>query len=245
MAAVTVVAGTHSHGQGHETVYAQMVSEWLGVDFASVRMIQGDTDAVGFGRGTYGSRSMTVGGSALKQCRRRPDREGEEDGRACARSFSRRHPVRRRQVHRGRHRQVDRARRPRQAQLRARRLAVRARRRARGGRHLHAARSNFANGCHICEVEVDPETGQVEIVHYIGVDDSGVIINPLLFEGQIHGGLAMGLGQALHGACRIRHDLGPDPCRARSSTIACHAPTTCRRSTCTTCPTAAVATRSA
>ena len=65
-ATVTIVAGTHSHGQGHETVYAQMVSEWLGVDFATVRMIQGDTDQVGFGRGTYGSRSMTVGGSALK-----------------------------------------------------------------------------------------------------------------------------------------------------------------------------------
>src|SRR6202040_1628168 len=63
---LTIVAGTHSHGQGHETVYAQMVSEWLGVDFTTVRMIQGDTDQVGFGRGTYGSRSMTIGGSALK-----------------------------------------------------------------------------------------------------------------------------------------------------------------------------------
>src|SRR4029079_12936640 len=61
---VTVVSGTHSHGQGHETVYAQMISEWLGVDFHTVRMIQGDTDAVGYGRGTYGSRSMTIGGAA-------------------------------------------------------------------------------------------------------------------------------------------------------------------------------------
>ena len=59
------------------------------------------------------------------------------------------------------------------------------------------ARTNFANGCHICEVEVDPDTGQVEIVRYMGVDDSGLIINPLLFEGQIHGGLAMGLAPAL------------------------------------------------
>jgi len=58
-------------------------------------------------------------------------------------------------------------------------------------------RSNFANGCHICEVEVDPDTGGVKIARYIGVDDSGIIINPLLFEGQIHGGLAMGIGQAL------------------------------------------------
>jgi carbon-monoxide dehydrogenase large subunit len=58
-------------------------------------------------------------------------------------------------------------------------------------------RSNFANGCHVCEVEVDPDTGEVRIDRYIGVDDSGVIVNPLLFEGQIHGGLAMGIGQAL------------------------------------------------
>jgi carbon-monoxide dehydrogenase large subunit len=58
-------------------------------------------------------------------------------------------------------------------------------------------RSNFANGCHVCEVEVDPDTGDVKILRYVGVDDSGVIINPLLFEGQIHGGLAMGIGQAL------------------------------------------------
>src|SRR5262249_29439182 len=65
-ATVTIVAGTHSHGQGHETVYAQMVADWLGVEFSGIRMIQGDTDQVGFGRGTYGSRSMTIGGSALK-----------------------------------------------------------------------------------------------------------------------------------------------------------------------------------
>jgi len=58
-------------------------------------------------------------------------------------------------------------------------------------------RSNFANGCHVCEVEVDPETGAVTLDRYLGVDDSGVIINPLLFEGQIHGGIAMGIGQAL------------------------------------------------
>ena len=64
---VTIIAGTHSHGQGHATVYAQMVREWLGVPFETIRFMQGDTDAVPIGRGTYGSRSMQVGGNALKK----------------------------------------------------------------------------------------------------------------------------------------------------------------------------------
>ena len=63
---VTVVAGTHSHGQGHATTYAQLVSDWLGVPFENVRLVQGDTDAVSFGRGTYASRSAMLGGSALR-----------------------------------------------------------------------------------------------------------------------------------------------------------------------------------
>ena len=106
-------------------------------------------------------------------------------------------------------------------------------------------RSNFANGCHICEVEVDPDTGAVEIVRYIGVDDFGIIINPLLFEGQIHGGLAMGIGQALLEHVAFDDDIGADSCPARSWTIACRRPSTSRRSRCTTCPTAAATIRSA
>jgi carbon-monoxide dehydrogenase large subunit len=196
--AVTVVAGTHSHGQGHETVYAQMVSEWLGVDFASVRMIQGDTDAVSFGRGTYGSRSMTVGGSALRNAADNLIEKAKTmaahvleasaadiqfaDGKLTVVGTDKSIAL------------VDLARRsfapigwPSELGVGLEAVGT-----------FTPARSNFANGCHICEVEVDPETGQVEIVKYMGVDDSGIIINPLLFEGQIHGGLAMGLGQALH-----------------------------------------------
>src|SRR6202023_443597 len=105
---------------------AQMATEWLGVPFGTIRIVQGDTDVVGFGRGTYGSRRMAVG----------------------------------------------------------------------GGRRANTA-PNFPNGCHVCEVEIDTETGKVEIARFTAVDDSGVIINPLLFEGQIHGGIAMGIGQAL------------------------------------------------
>src|SRR5215468_1760294 len=194
---VTIVAGTHSHGQVHETVYAQMVSEWLGVDFASVRMIQGDTDAVGFGRGTYGSRSMTIGGSALRNAADNLIEKSRTmaahvleasaadiqfaDGKLTVVGTDKSIPL---------------------IELATRSFAP-VGWPAELGVGLEAVgtftptRSNFANGCHICEVEVDPDTGQVEIMSYIGVDDSGVIINPLLFEGQIHGGLAMGIGQAL------------------------------------------------
>ena len=75
-----ILAGTHSHGQGHQTVYAQMVHEWLGVPIESISFIQGDTNEVAVGRGTYGSRSMHVGGNALKKRRRRHHREGQADG---------------------------------------------------------------------------------------------------------------------------------------------------------------------
>jgi aerobic carbon-monoxide dehydrogenase large subunit len=195
--AVTVVAGTHSHGQGHETVYAQMVAEWLGVDFHSVRMIQGDTEAVSFGRGTYGSRSMSIGGSALRNAADNLIEKAKKmAGHVLEAAASDIHFADGTFTVAGTDKSIA--------------LVDLARRSfapvgwpAELGVGLEAvgtftpARSNFANGCHICEVEVDPDTGHVEIASYIGVDDSGLIINPLLFEGQIHGGLAMGIGQAL------------------------------------------------
>ena len=194
---VTVVAGTHSHGQGHETVYAQMISEWLGVDFHSVRMIQGDTDAVGFGRGTYGSRSMTIGGSALKNAAdvlvEKAKKMAGHVLEASAGDI---------QFADGKFTVVGTDKSIGLVEL-ARKTYAPMGWPAEFGVGLEAVgtftptRSNFANGCHICEVEVDPDTGDVKIVRYVGVDDSGVIINPLLFEGQIHGGLAMGIGQAL------------------------------------------------
>ena len=196
-ATVTVVAGTHSHGQGHETVYAQMVSEWLGVDFATVRMIQGDTDQVGFGRGTYGSRSMTIGGSALKNAAdvliEKAKKMAAHLLEAAAGDIT---------FAEGKFTVVGTDKTIRLVDLVKRTFAP-VGWPAEFGVGLEAVgtfsptRPNFANGCHICEVEVDPETGRVELVRYVAVDDSGIIINPLLFEGQIHGGLAMGIGQAL------------------------------------------------
>jgi aerobic carbon-monoxide dehydrogenase large subunit len=194
---VTVVAGTHSHGQGHETVYAQMITEWLGVDFNSVRMIQGDTDQVAFGRGTYGSRSMTIGGSALKNAADvLIEKAKKMAGHVLEASAS---DI---QFGEGKFTVVGTDKSITLVDL-AKKSYAPVGWPAEFGVGLEAVgtftptRSNFANGFHICEVEVDPDTGDVKIDRYVGVDDSGVIINPLLFEGQIHGGLAMGIGQAL------------------------------------------------
>jgi aerobic carbon-monoxide dehydrogenase large subunit len=194
---VTVLAGTHSHGQGHETVYAQMVSQWLGVPFETIRVVQGDTDVVGFGRGTYGSRSMAIGGSALKSAadliiekaramaahllEAAPVDLGFDDGKFTVTGTDRTIGL------------VDVARRSYAPVGWPGAFGIGLE--AVGG--FSPTAPNFPNGCHVCEVEIDPETGQVEIARFTAVGDSGVIINPLLFEGQIHGGIAMGIGQAL------------------------------------------------
>jgi carbon-monoxide dehydrogenase large subunit len=207
-AGVTIVSGTHSHGQGHETAYAQMVAEWLGVDFSTIRMIQGDTDQVGFGRGTYGSRSMTIGGSALKNAADVLIEKGKKmaahvlEAAASDIAFAD-----------GKFSVVGTDKTIRLVDL-AKRSFAPVGWPAEFGVGLEAVgtftpeRPNFANGCHICEVEVDPETGGVELVRYTAVDDSGIIINPLLFEGQIHGGLAMGIGQALLEKVEFDRDSG-------------------------------------
>ena len=194
---VTIGAGTHSHGQGHQTVYAQMASEWLGVDFDSIRLVQGDTDHVAYGRGTYGSRSVTIGGAALKD--------------AADRLIARARPM---AAHLMEAAEAD-------IEFSEGRFTVAGTDRSIGivdiarasfmpmnwpeefGIGLEATGSftptngNYPNGCHVCEVEVDPETGRVALERYAAVNDSGLIVNPLLFEGQIHGGLAQGIGQVL------------------------------------------------
>jgi len=194
---LTILAGTHSHGQGHATVYAQMVSEWLGVPFEDVRFVQGDTDAVPIGRGSYGSRSMHVGGNALKKAadniieKAKPmaammleaaagDIEFKDGSfhivgtdRAIAltnvaKSFYRPAML------------------PPQFDVGLEASGT-----------FAAEPPNYPNGCHVCEVEVDPETGVVTLARYAAVDDVGKVMNALLCEGQIHGGVAQGAGQAL------------------------------------------------
>jgi aerobic carbon-monoxide dehydrogenase large subunit len=194
---LTILAGTHSHGQGHQTVYAQMVTEWLGVPFENVRFVQGDTDAVPIGRGSYGSRSMHVGGNALKKAadniveKAKPMAAMMMEAAAGDIEFKD-----------GSFRIVgtDRAMKltdVAKAFYRPAMLPPQFDVGLEASGTFAAEPPNYPNGCHVCEVEVDPETGFVTLARYAAVDDVGKIMNHLLCEGQIHGGVAQGVGQAL------------------------------------------------
>ena len=194
---LTILAGTHSHGQGHATVYAQMVTEWLGVPFENIRFVQGDTDAVPIGRGSYGSRSMHVGGNALKRAadsiveKAKPMAAMIMEAAAGDIEFKD-----------GTFRIVgtDRAMAltdVAKAFYRPAMLPPQFDVGLEASGTFAAEPPNYPNGCHLCEVEIDPETGAVTLVRYAAVDDVGKIMNKLLCEGQIHGGVAQGVGQAL------------------------------------------------
>ena len=195
--ALSVIAGTHSHGQGHQTVYAQMVHEWLGVPIENIRFVQGDTDAVPMGRGTYGSRSMHVGGNALKRAadaiieKAKPmaaimmeAAAGDiefKDGSFHIVGTDRSLPLTA----------------VAQSLFRPMFLPPQFDVGLEASGTFAAEPSNYPNGCHICEVEIDPETGMVALVRYASVGDVGKVMNRLLCEGQVHGGVAQGVGQAL------------------------------------------------
>ena len=194
---LTILAGTHSHGQGHETVYAQMAAEWLGVPFGNIRFVQGDTDAVPFGRGTYGSRSMQVGGNALKKAadniieKAKPMAAMMLEAAAGDLEFKD-----------GSFRIVgtDRAlplTNVAKAFYRPAMLPPQFDVGLEASGTFAAEPPNYPNGCHVCEVEIDPQTGTVTLARYAAVDDVGKVMNRLLCEGQIHGGVAQGTGQAL------------------------------------------------
>jgi carbon-monoxide dehydrogenase large subunit len=189
---VDLYVGTQSNGQGHETVYAQFLTDRLGVPFERIRVIQGDTDRIPMGGGTGGSRSVTMQGSSIwgaadEWIERAKAFAGEELEVAAADvEFSD-----------GAFRVAgtDRA-------LPAMALAEAARRKDRTDlltemRENTVPDRSYPNGCHIAEVEVDPETGGAAVVKYMVVDDFGVLMNPTLAEGQVHGGVAQGIGQAI------------------------------------------------
>ncbi len=195
--ALTIIAGTHSHGQGHHTVYTQMASEWLGVPFESIRFVQGDTGQVLFGRGTKGSRSMHVGGNALRRAadaiieKAKPMAAMMMEAAAGDIEFKggsfrivgtdRALPLT--EVAKAFYRPVFL---PPQFDLGLEASGT-----------FAAEPPSYPNGCHVCEVEIDPQTGVVTLARYAAVDDVGKVLNPLLCEGQIHGGVAQGVGQAL------------------------------------------------
>ena len=194
---VTVYAGTTNHGQGHHTLYTQMVAEMLGASPDEIQVIEGDTGRVESGFGTGGSRVSALGGSAAylaalniiakgKSIAGHVLEAAESDiefsnglftisGTDKTLSFKEIARLSQKQDH-----LPD-----------GMKTGLRA-----AGRH-EAKLANYPNGCHVSEVEIDPTTGQLEIVKYTVVDDCGEVINPLLLKGQIHGGIAQGAGQIL------------------------------------------------
>jgi len=194
---VTVFTGSHSHGQGHETTFAQVVSDKLGIPFENVEVVHGDTGRVEFGLGTYGSRSLAVGGSAIVKATDKVIAKGK---RIAAHMLD-----------------AD----PANVDFAEGTFAVRtSNQKLTFGEVAFAAyvpsnyptdeepglsekafydpkNFTFPAGTHVAEVEVDPETGVIEVVSFVAVDDFGHVINPMIVEGQVHGGIAQGIGQAL------------------------------------------------
>lgn len=196
---VTAYLGTHNHGQGHATTFAQILAARLGVEFSRIRIVEGDTAAVPVGTGTFGSRSLAVGGSALA---RAIDKVVEKGKRIAAHLLE----VSREDLEfaggsfrvSGTDRQVSFAEVAKAAYVPHAYPAEVLEPGLEESAFYDPANFAFSNGAHACEVEVDPETGVVEVLGYWAVDDVGTVINPLIVEGQVHGGLAQGLGQALH-----------------------------------------------
>ncbi len=195
-----VVIGTLSAGQGHETSFAQLVVEWLGVELDQVRVLTGDTDVAGVGGGSHSGRSMRLGAVVMAKA---ADQIVDRGRRIAAWlleaadadiDFSRR-----RFVVKGTDRCVD--------LFDVAAAALRTdtpemlRGPLRGTCDETMSVPSFPYGCAVCEVEVDPETGIVEIVRYTSVDDVGRAVNPLILHGQTHGGIAAGVGQALWELC--------------------------------------------
>ena len=195
--AATVLIGSQSTGQGHETAFAQIVAGYLGLSLSCVRVMQGDSDLVPHGSGTSGSRSLAFGGNAV----RRVAAEAAEKGRAVAAALleARREDVR---FEDGRYRiaGTDRALGFAEVVRASFDPALRPEAEDLGldcALHYMGQAVTFANGCHVCEVEIERATGRVRIVGYTAVDDIGRVLNPLLAEGQNHGAIAQGIGQAL------------------------------------------------
>jgi carbon-monoxide dehydrogenase large subunit len=204
---IEVVIGTLSAGQGHETSFAQLIAEWFGVELDRVRLVTGDTDLVPIGGGSHSGRSMRLGGVVMAKA---SDRVVEKGRRLAAWlleaaeadiEFSRR-----RFGVKGTDRSVD------LFEVAAAALSDGAPEALRGPLQAECDETDstpsFPHGSAVCEVEVDLDTGMVEIVRYTSVDDVGRAINPMIVHGQTHGGIAQGVGEALWERCHYDAETG-------------------------------------
>lgn len=194
---IEVLTGSHSHGQGHETTFAQLVNSRFGVPLDSVSIVHGDTDKVQMGMGTYGSRSGAVGMSAIVKALDKVEAkakkiaahlleadEGDiviENGQLKVAGTDKNVPWFQMAL----------------AAYTAHNLPQGMEPGLKETAFYDPSNFTFPAGCYICEVEIDPETGKTDIVQFVAADDFGNIINPMIVEGQVHGGIAQGVGQAL------------------------------------------------
>ena len=196
--ALTVYGGTHSHGQGHATVFAQIAHDILGVPFENIKYVQGDTAQVAIGRGTYGARSAVVGGSALKRAADQMIEKGKE--RAAAMMEADKGDI---EFKEGKYVVTGTDKAIALVDVAKASFAPMGPLTQKFGIGLEAEGSfspeppSHPNGCHVCEVEVDPETGEVTLARYHMIDDLGRILNPMIVLGQQQGGTVQGIGQAL------------------------------------------------
>jgi carbon-monoxide dehydrogenase large subunit len=193
---VKLITGTLDYGQGHATPFAQVMSDQLGVPFEAVKLMQGDSDIVHTGNGTGGSRSITASGMAIVEASKLVIEKGKKAAahlmEASEGDIEFAHG---RFTIAGTDRSIDimelsrRLREDKMPEGVPSSLDV--------DHTTKEVPSTFPNGCHVSEVEIDPDTGVVQIVRYTGVNDFGTIVNPMLVAGQLHGGVAQGIGQAL------------------------------------------------
>ena len=202
---VSVFTGTHSHGQGHDTTFAQIVSDKLGVPIENIDLVHGDTDKGPFGMGTYGSRSLAVGGTAItKACDKiidkgkkvaahmleaKPDEIDFKAGEFIVKNSNKKKTIAEIAFAcylPGQYGEIK-SPLPEGVEPGLKETAF-----------YDPVNFSFPAGTHICEVEVDQDTGETKVVAYTAVDDFGTVINPMIVEGQVHGGVVQGIGQALY-----------------------------------------------
>lgn len=196
---VTVLIGTQSNGQGHETAYSQLVSQHLDIPMDRIRVVQGDTDRVETGSGTGGSRSIPVGGAALNKAT-----EILTDNLKQLASEKLEAAVGDLEIANGAVRIVGTDKQLDLAAIAA--LPGATPTMLKVHQSWTPPEATYPNGTHVCELEIDPGTGQTEILNYVVVDDFGVTLNPLMLQGQVHGGAVQGIGQALMEEIRFDPD---------------------------------------
>ncbi len=196
---VEVLTGSHSHGQGHETTFAQLVSSRLGISIDNVSIVHGDTDKVQMGMGTYGSRSGAVGMSAIVKALDKIEAKAKKVAAYVLEASDKDIEFKDGKFSvKGTDKSIDFPSVALQAYIAHKFSGQELEPGLKESAFWDPTNFTFPAGVHICELEVDPQTGVTRIDRWTAVDDFGEVINPMIVEGQVHGGIAQGIGQAMH-----------------------------------------------